>query len=380
MRKHYRGHAEGLTIHKFSRLNAGIGVKAGFYEGRLDRLAERLRASSVDAVLLQSPANNMYLTGFAGGVLFIASDGTGTIFSSAPVSTPLVGRLEVVEKLGRRDTFALALEYLGNRRMTLGYDTLSFENYQQLIRTAPSTSLVSVKELLYELRQVKSPEELELLRKGAEIASTALDVAREVITLGTTSSDIRRAIADNVYRSGAELVSNPHIAIGEDTFLHTSSHPNKSIKKGHPVMIRVGVRVEGYTAVLSRTLYYGDNPPDKFVKDYNSLMQLKETIRAALSPWSSAVSVYDRCRAAALELRLEPSTLTIFGKGVGVEAEEPPMLTAGSSDIIRENTVISIGPDLLLYGRYGISDTDMYHVTSSGTKPLTDAEHVLALY
>jgi Xaa-Pro aminopeptidase len=116
------------------------------------------------------------------------------------------------------------------------------------------------------------------------------------------------------------------------------------------------------------------------VKDYNSLMQLKETIRAAVSPWSSAVSVYDRCRAAALELRLEPSTLTIFGRGVGVEAEEPPILTAGSSDIIRENTVISIGPDLLLYGRYGISDTDMYHVTSSGTKPLTDAEHVLALY
>jgi Xaa-Pro aminopeptidase len=114
----------------------------------------------------------------------------------------LVGRLEVVEKLGRRDAFALALDYLGNRRMTLGYDTLSFENYQQLIKTAPSTSLVSAKELLYELRQVKSPEELELLRKGAEIASTALDVAREVITLGTTSSDIRRAIADNVYRSG----------------------------------------------------------------------------------------------------------------------------------------------------------------------------------
>jgi Xaa-Pro aminopeptidase len=312
--------------------------------------------------------------------LFIASDGTGTIFSTTPVSTPLVGRLEVVEKLGRRDAFALALDYLGNRRMTLGYDTLSFENYQQLIKTAPSTSLVSVKELLYELRQVKSPEELELLRRGAEIASTALDVAREVITLGTTSSDIRRAIADNVYRSGAELVSNPHIAIGEDTFLHTSSHPNRSIKKGDPVMIRVGVRVGGYTAVLSRTLYYGDNPPDKFVKDYNSLMQLKETIRTAVSPWSSAVSIYDRCRAAALELRLEPSTLTIFGRGVGVEAEEPPILTSGSSDIIRENTVISIGPDLLLCGRYGISDTDMYHVTSSGTKPLTDAEHVLALY
>jgi Xaa-Pro aminopeptidase len=109
-----------------------------------------------------------------------------------------------------------------------------------------------------------------------------------VITLGTTSSDIRRAIADNVYRSGAELVSNPHIAIGEDTFLHPSSHPNRSIKKGDPVMIRVGVRVEGYTAVLSRTLHYGDNPPDKFVKDYNSLMQLKETIRTAVSPWSSA--------------------------------------------------------------------------------------------
>lgn len=355
-------------------------MKTEVYEARVERLAERLRASSVDAVLLNNPANNMYLTGFFGGTLLIASDGTGTLFSTVPASTPLAGRLEVVEKLGRKDSFTLALDYLGNRRMALGYDSLSVDHYQQLLKMAPAISLVSVKEMLYELRQVKSAEELEVLRKACEIASAAVDAAREMVSFGTTSSDLRRAIADSVYRSGAELASNPHISIGEDTVLNTNSSPNKGIKKGDLAIVRLGVKLEGYTANLSRTFYYGDNPPERLVKDYNSLMQLIEFIKSSVTPWSPAVSIYDKCRAVALELRLDPSTLTTFGRGVGIEVEEPPFIQAGSTDIIKENNVISIGPDLLLPGRYGISTTDMYHVTSSGVKLMTDAAHGLTTY
>ncbi|MEM2237792.1 MAG: Xaa-Pro peptidase family protein [Candidatus Caldarchaeum sp.] len=348
-------------------------MRQAAFEERIDKLAERLRSSSVDAMMLCSPSNVYYFTGYRGGVMVASADGSVILFSTLPVSTSLAGRIEVVERLGRRDAVIMALEYVGNRRISLGYDTLSVETYQTIVKTTPSISLTPLKDLVYELRQVKSPEELEVLRKASLYASSAVEVAREIISYGTTVADIRRAIADNVYRQGAELAFNPRISFGEDTFLNKDSPSDRSVKQGELVKISVGVVVDGYVAPLSRTYFYGGKPSEKLAKSYMSLLRLKEMVKTSASPWTSAVSIYDRCRAFAIESGLDPATLTSFGRGVGLEDEEPPLINANSADIIREGTVMSIGPDLLLPGRYGISVTDIYRVSADGVEPLTDA-------
>ncbi len=354
-------------------------LRQAVFEERIERLAERLRSSSTDAVLLCSPANIYYFTGYRGGVMFASADGAVNLFSTLPVSTPIAGRVEVVERLGRRDAVVMALEYIGNRRMALGYDTITVETHQAIIKAAPSISLVPFKDIIYELRQIKSQDELVFLRKACNSASTAVDVIREVISSGITVADIRRAVADNVYRSGAELAYNPRISFGDDTFLNINSHAERSLRNGELVKIGLGVVVEGYVAPISRTYFYGGKPSEKLVKAYSLLLKLKEMVRESVAPWSSAVSIYDRCRAFALESGLDPSTLTHFGKGVGLEDEEPPLIHAGSADIIRENTVMSIGPDLLLPGRYGLSVSDVYHISSTGAELLTDASLELEL-
>jgi len=349
------------------------------FERRVEKLAEGLRSSSVDAVILTHPPNVYYFTGFKGGVLVCGADGTISIFSTTPVTTPLAARAEIIERLGRREALTLAFEYIGDRRISLGYDILPIEAYYTLIKTKPSISLKPIKDFIYELRQVKSSEEVENLRKASAIASTAIDVVREVITYGTTVSDIRRALADYVYRMNGELAFNPQISFGDDTFLNINSDNNRELRKGELIKIRVGVVVNEYVAVLSRTYHYGRNPPEKIVKTYNALISLNEMIKKMSTPWSPAVSIYDRCRAFAIESGLEPSALTAYGGGVGLEEVEPPLIVANSVDIMREDTVLSIGPDYLLQGRYGISVSDIYHVSSSGAEPLTEASRELEI-
>ncbi|MCS6785035.1 MAG: M24 family metallopeptidase [Candidatus Caldarchaeum sp.] len=344
------------------------------FEERLEKLVSRLRASSIEAVVLSSPANVYYFTGVRHGVLTVSGDGVASIFSNAPVNTPLAGRISIVEKLGRRDLFSTALEYIGDRRMTIGYDIMTVDAYQSIIKSYPSFSLTSVKDIVYEQRQTKTPREVELLKKASSIVCTAVDIVREMITDGTTPSDIRRAIADTVYRSGADLAFNPRVSIGDDTFLQSDSPPNHGIRRNQLIRITASAAVEGYVAYVSRTFYYGEKAPDKLVKNYQQLLKLKEYIKSLLGVWSSAVSIYDRGRAYALEIGLEPATLTTFGKGVGIEEEEPPFIQSGSPDLIREGTVLSIGPDLLLPGRYGLSFSDIYHVTAKNIQQLTDAK------
>lgn len=354
-------------------------LRQAVFEERVEKLAEKLRASSVDAVLLCSPANVYYFTGYRGGSLYVLSDGTVILFSTLPVSTPIAERIEIIEKLGRRDPVIMALEYIGDRRMSLGYDSMSVEAYQAIIKSAPSISMVGFKDTVYELRQVKSEYELNLLRKAGEYVSATMEVVRQVISYGTTVADIRRAVADNVYRSGAELAYNPRISFGDDTFLNLDSPADREIKHGELIKIQIGVVYQSYVAALSRTYFYGDKPPERLLKFYNSLLKLKEEVRSSIAPWSSAISVYDKCRSHALTLGLDPSTLTYFGRGVGLEESEPPYIHAGSADIIRDGAVVSIGPDLLVPGRFGLSASDIYHVSADGLKPLTDARLELEL-
>ncbi|MDW7978812.1 MAG: M24 family metallopeptidase [Candidatus Caldarchaeum sp.] len=359
-----------------SRMNP---LRAEVFEQRVEKVAERLRSSSVEAVILCSPANVYYFTGYRGGVLYASADGTLILFSSLPVSTPLADRVEIVEKLGRRDPVMMALEYLGDRRMSLGYDTMTVEAYQAVIRSAPSVSMVSVKDLMYELRQVKSEEEVSLLRKACETVSTTMEVVRQVISYGTTVADIRRAVADSVYRAGAELAYNPRVSFGDDTFLNSDSPAEREVRRDELIKLQIGVVVEHYVAGLSRTYFYGEKPPEKLVKFYSSLLKLKDEVKSNLAPWSSAISIYDKCRSFALTLGFEPSTLTYFGKGVGLEEAEPPFIHAGSADIVREGAVVNVGPDLLIPGRFGLSVSDVYHVSAAGPQPLTEASLELAL-
>ncbi|MDW8084504.1 MAG: M24 family metallopeptidase [Candidatus Caldarchaeum sp.] len=344
------------------------------YVDRIERLISRLRSSSVEAVLLSSPANLFYFTGFKHGVLVVSGDGVVSIFSNLPVNTPLAGRISIVEKLGRRDLISMALGYIGDRRMTVGYDHMTVDNYQSIIKSYPSLSLASVRDIIYEQRQSKTEKEVELMKKASSVVCTAVDVVREMITDGTTPSDIRRAIADTVYRSGADLSSNPHVSIGEDTFLRVDSPPNRGIRQNELINITASASVDGYVSSVSRTFFLGERIPEKISKNYQQLLKLKEYIKSLIGVWSSAVSIYDRCRAYALEIGLEPTTLTLFGKGVGIEEEEPPFIQPGSADIIRDGSVISVGPDLILPGRYGLSVSDIYHVTAQGVIQLTDAE------
>jgi Xaa-Pro aminopeptidase len=343
------------------------------FEERLESFVSRLRSSPVESVILSKKSNVMYFTGSENGVLLITADGTVSVFSNTPVNTPLAGRVHIVEKLGRREIYPIVFEYIGDRRMTVGYDTMPAETYQSIIKNYPSLSLTCIKDIVYEQRQSKSDYEIMLIRKASSIVSFAMEIVREVIAGGTTASDIRRALADNIYRLEADLPYSPRISIGEETFLNIDSPPNRGIREGEIVKISFAASVEGYISHISRTYFYKKSQ-EKILKTYQQLIRLKEYITSLLSVWSSAVSIYDRARAFAMEIGLDPTSLTLFGRGVGLEAEEHPFIDAASTDIIREGSVISIGPDLLLPGRYGLSVSDIYLVTSRGVEKLTDAD------
>ena len=103
-------------------------------------------------------------------------------------------------------------------------------------------------------------------------------------------------------------------------------------------------------------------------------------------PGTPAKALFERALAIATEEGLDMYLMGhrqhagFVGHGVGIEANEPPVIAPRSKDILEENNVIALEPKFVIpqVGAVGIENT--YIVTPEGMKPITNApEEIISL-
>ena len=157
--------------------------------GRIDRLRERLD----EPLLVSNPANVRYLCGLASSnaALFVEPERVRlfTDFRYAETARAIDG-FEFVD--AKRDLFQTLSEQLSGK---IGFEatSLSFEHYSRLhaggIEPVPRYGLVE------ELRAVKDEDELDAIRRAAEIANIAFErFADEGDVVGRTERELALAL------------------------------------------------------------------------------------------------------------------------------------------------------------------------------------------
>jgi len=136
-------------------------------------------------------------------------------------------------------------------------DTLSFgRNFIAEFRAAhPSVKVADATKTVEQLRAKKSPAELALIEKAAEISSRAHEEVMRTIRPGMKESEIQ-AIMEATYRKlGADGPGYTSIvgAGGNSTVLHWPASFREA-KAGEVVLMDVAAYYDGYSADLTRTL------------------------------------------------------------------------------------------------------------------------------
>lgn len=125
--------------------------------------------------------------------------------------------------------------------------------------------------LMAQLRQVKTEEEIELLRKAITITCEAQNQLIREIT-DTMSEFQTEAIIEYVFkRNGAEYIGFPSIqGSGENScILHYNSN-RRPLNRGGLLVSDVGAEYHGYTADVTRTI----PPTGKFTKEQKQIYEL----------------------------------------------------------------------------------------------------------
>lgn len=200
----------------------------------------------------------------------------------------------------------------------------------------PDAEIASATEVLQTVRMIKSPAEVERVRRACEISQEAVREGFGVLHEGMTEKELAAVLGAAMYRGGAELGSRP-------TFLTVSSYPGRpkmvnslasdyAIGRGEMVMLDGGATYGGYATDFIRQACLGA-PSDDQRRWFDICIEANDACIAAVTPGASGADVYEAGLAVFERHGLAKYNLiNIVGHSTGMEVHELPWL--GERDVV----------------------------------------------
>ncbi|RLA86769.1 MAG: Xaa-Pro dipeptidase, partial [Deltaproteobacteria bacterium] len=211
------------------------------------KLEHLIAEKGLEGVLLFSPENLFYLTGYRGdeGVLLVEKRG-GKLLVDGRYFTQAKEEAEGVEVgLLKSWTKGIAEELLSRSLKRVGVEahSLTLRQYQRISEEAEGVELVPIGEDLEGLRARKGPDEVEAIKGAIAISEEALKEVLPLLKPGVKEIEIALELEFRMRRAGSEGVPFPPIvASGPRAALPHATPTEKQIGAGEPVIVDFGAR------------------------------------------------------------------------------------------------------------------------------------------
>jgi Xaa-Pro aminopeptidase len=322
---------------------------------------EKLRQKLEEPLLVTTPANVRYLTGFvSSNASLVVDEERVRLFSDFRYAEAArdVPDVEFVET--RRETVEHLAELLSG---TFGFESthVTYRNYE--ILRAGGLDLVPRVGLIEELRAVKDEDELEKIRRAAAVTDQAYARIAEERFVGRSERELAWRMNELLHELGAdEPAFETIVAAGANGARPHADPGDRVIEQGTTIVIDAGAALDGYCSDCTRTFATGDLP-DELRRAYDVCLE------AQLKGVGAARSGVDakQADAAAREVIDAAGFGENFGHGlghgVGIDVHEAPRVAPTSADTLATNNVVTIEPGIYLEGIGGIRIEDLVVVT-----------------
>jgi Xaa-Pro aminopeptidase len=366
--------------------------------GRLDRLRRQFDpvegdTPAIEALLVTTPANIRWLTGFSGsagllmvtaGKAVLTTDGRYRTQSVEQLAAAGVGEdVDVVVGGVQVQRDALAEASRSATRVGLEADHVTWAAQRSWAEILASAELFPTRGMVEGLRVVKDAGEILRMERAAAIADRALaEVLPMLAAVGSGSgngtdgplTESRFAAAlDNAMRvAGAEdSAFETIVASGENSAKPHARPGGRRIRPGDPVVVDFGAIFDGYRSDMTRTFLVGGEPAGELARVFSVVAESQRAGVAAVRPGIETGAVDLTCRRVIDEAgwgeRFEHGT----GHGVGLDIHEAPSVGPGSTAILGPGAVITVEPGVYLPDTGGVRIEDTLVVTEDGSRSLT---------
>jgi Xaa-Pro aminopeptidase len=330
---------------------------------RLGQLRDRLD----EPLLVSSPLNLLYLTGFAStnAALLVERERVRlfTDFRYLEAAQGLEG-IDVVQT--RRNMYGHLAELLP-QRLAFEAEHVTYDRYEAL---ADGRELVATRGIVEALREVKDEGELAAIRRAADLTNDVFAGLAEQPFVGRTERELAKWIEIRFLQLGADAFAFANVAAGENGARPHGKPGERTIREGTTVVVDIGCTVDGYNSDCTRTFATGDLPDD-VARAYDVCLQAQfaglDATRAGRTGSDVDRAARDVIEAAGLGKAFGHG----LGHGVGLEVHEGPYLNEESTGTIAAGNVLTVEPGIYLTGRAGVRIEDLVVVTQDGLDVLT---------
>jgi len=339
-----------------------------------------LKNDKVDFFLIFNNVNLTYFTGFPGATaLLIPKQGESTLYVSAvnyeQAKAETNGLTVELLKRGENIMQKIAAKTASNK---LAVDSLSIESWRALAKAVGGEEkLETGSNLIRELRIVKDPEEIKLIREASNLANIGMQVASQTIRPGVKEKEVAAEVEYAMRKNGSDGTSfDTIIASGVSSAFPHGSCSDKTIKDGDLVVVDLGATYKFYRSDMTRTFIAG-NASEKQAKIYEAVKLAQQKAFQTIKPGVSARDVDEAARQIIEAAGFGGFFVHNLGHGVGLEIHEAPILSPDTKDTLAAGNVVTDEPGIYLPGFGGVRIEDTVLVTTNGAEKLTNGLYSL---
>jgi Xaa-Pro dipeptidase len=345
------------------------------YRARRQRAQEEMARRNIDLLFATPSVNFQYLVGYNPG----RSERLIALLLPRSGEAVLVAPSFEVERMRRggtiddvrgweeqEDPFALA----GRAAAPWRGPRVAIEpstEYQTALRLADALRgrrLENGGPVFERLRIVKQPEELAFIRAAIRITEDALTATFAALAVGATDREVAAMVSREMTARGGS--GGGLVQFGPGSSLPHGGTEGRRLERNTPVLMDVGCRIEGYTSDITRTQWFGDAPPARFVQVYNTVHDAQT---ATMSLGRPGVQCQEMDRAARRVIR-DAGFGAFFthrlGHGMGMDGHEPPYEVEGNTLALEPGNVVTVEPGIYLPDEWGVRIEDDCVVTADG--------------
>lgn len=328
------------------------------------------RQAGAGAALLSSDAMIRWLGIDAPSAHVLISSGQVVILAASDASPSLPGEVERFDRR-RPQTAVDALRRALQRAALSGTDPVAVEAHAlpiSLARALGERPCAGVDGELLALRARKDSDEIDVISRAADLATTGQRAVRAAVDTGVSELDLWTA-ANTAMQ--AQLGTRVHALIdllgGPRTGSVDGEPTAHAIAGGEPVVFDLAPRLEGYWADSCATISCG-RPSARLSRQHDIVLKALDRGLQFARPGVRAGALDEAMRTALEHFGLACPHHT--GHGVGTAPQEPPWIVPGQDDVLAEGMVLALEPGAYVRD-VGVRLEHVVVVEADGARPLT---------
>jgi len=372
------------------------------YEARIAKTRAAMERRGIELLIVSDPSNMAWLTGYDGWSFYVhqcvllamdgepiwygrGQDANGakrTVFMS---HDQIIGYPDHFVQSAERhpmDHLAGIIEGMrwGGARIGVEKDNYYFSAacLASLQRYLSDASFVDATGLVNWQRAIKSPTEIEYMRRAARIVEAMHARILELVEPGLPKNELVAEIYRTAIR-GADGYGGDYPAIvpmlpsGIDASAPHLTWDERPFKKDEGTFFEIAGCYRRYHCPLSRTIYLG-RPPPKFLEVEKAMVEGTAAALEAARPGNRCEDVEAAWRSVIARYGLEKPSRCGYAIGLSYPpdwGERTMSLRPGDTTILEEGMTFHLIPGIWQED-WGIEITESFLVTASGAEPFCD--------